>query len=210
MTVPAVLELVWQALTLQDAPYLQLIEGGGGSRLTLGIVFLAGLSQGLGQSVVLFANSVKPHRFVLSLIVSGVLYVSSFLFFVLSIWLVAVFVFDRQQSLPTVLYMTGLAYIPYLLGFFILTPYFGSFIAVSLSLWSLIVLVNALQITLALSLFQALLCSTLGWLVLQVSTRTVGQPVQFLANGLRHFAAGQSLELGRQKVRELIERGRKK
>lgn len=210
MTTPAALELIWQALSLQDTPYLLVAEGEGGLRLALIIVFLAGLSQGLGQSVVLFANSVKPRRFAASLVVSGVLYVSGFMFFVLSIWLVAEFVFGRSQSLPTVLTMTGLAYTPYLLGFFILAPYFGSFIAVALSLWSLVALVNALRVTLELSLLQALLCSGLGWLVLQVLSVTVGQPIQWLASKLRQVAAGQHLELNRDKLRDLIEQGRKK
>ncbi len=40
-------------------------------QLVFWIVLLAGLSEAIGQSVVLFANRVKPKRFLLSLAVTG-------------------------------------------------------------------------------------------------------------------------------------------
>lgn len=198
------LRLIWQALTLQNAPYNALLQGDAGLRLALTVVFLAGLSQGLGQSVVLFANRVKPRRFVLSLLVSGLLFVFGYALLVASIWLVSGFVFGLEGSLRTALRTTGLAYAPYLLSFFVLTPYLGSFIGLLLAVWSLLALVNALQITLALSRWQVLVSALLGWLALQILQRTLGRPLQKLTERLRDVAAGTTLELDPRTLRELI------
>ncbi|MBU6230967.1 MAG: hypothetical protein KGQ93_14990 [Cyanobacteria bacterium REEB459] len=42
-------------------------------RLALWLVLLAGLSQGIGQSIILFINQVKPARFALSLLINAIL-----------------------------------------------------------------------------------------------------------------------------------------
>lgn len=204
------LELVGQVLGLQRAPFETVLAVPGGLRLALGVVFAAGLSLSLGQSVVLFANHVRRSRFIASLIVGAALYVFGFLFLVASIWLVASYGFGREQSFVPVVRAVGLAYAPYLFGFFILTPYLGSFFSVVLSLWNLSALLIALGVTLNLSLLQALLCSALGWLLLQIAGRTVGRPIQALAGLTRRLAAGKQLELNRQRLQDLIRRGRRK
>ncbi len=197
------LELVPQVLRLSREPF-ELLLGAEGLRWAILMVFLAGLSQALGQSVVLFANRVRPHRFAASLLVGAALYVFGFFFLVFSIWLVARYGFDRLQPLRTVTRLVGLAYAPYLFSFFILTPYFGSFISVALSLWSLAAVLVALKVLFGFSFWQGLLCSALGWLLLQITQRTLGRPVQRLADALRHFAAGTRLELRREKLEAFI------
>ena len=204
------LELIGQVLALQRAPFETMLQEPGGLRLAFGVVFTAGLSLGLGQSVVLFANHVRRSRFITSLLVGGVLYVFGFLFLVISIWLVAKYGFGRDQFFTPIVRAVGLSYAPFLFGFFVLTPYLGSFFAVFLSLWNLIALLIALDVTLDLSLLQALLCSALGWLLLQVAGRTIGRPIQTLARFTRRLAAGQTLEFNRQRLQDLIRRGRRK
>lgn len=203
MTAPGP-ELIPQVLRLQREPFELVLLSGHGFRLMLSIVFLAGLSQALGQSVVLFANRVKPRRFILSLLLSASIYVLGFFFLVTSIWLVARYGFDRTQPLSAVVRGVGLAYAPYLFSFFVLTPYFGSLISVALSLWSLSAILVALEVLFGFTLWQALLCSVLGWLLHQLLQRTVGRPVQQLAVLTRSFVAGQRLELGRKKLEDLI------
>ena len=204
------LELVLQALALQRAPYETLQTLPGGLRLAFGVVFAAGVAQTLGQSVVLFAARVRPHRFVASLIVGAAVYLFGFLFLVVSIWLVARYGLGEAQGLRPVVRAVGLAYAPYLFSFIILTPYLGAFFSVALSLWSLSATLLALEITLGLTLGQALLCSVLGWLLLQLLQRTVGRPVQALARGLRRLTAGARLEFDAEKIRENVRRGREK
>lgn len=204
------LELVFGVLRLQREPFEQLLSGGHGLRWALLVVFFAGLSQALGQSVVLFANRVRPRRFVLSLLVGAGLYVFGFLLLVASVWLVARYGFGREQPLRTVARVVGLAYAPYLLGFAVLTPYLGSFISVALSLWSLAALLIALEVAFGFGLYQALLCSALGWLLLQVVQRTVGRPVQSLVVLARSLAAGTRLELSRKKLEAMIREPRRR
>lgn len=201
-------ELISQVLILSRVPYRFVQSGEEGLRLALGVVFVAGLSQALSQSVVLFAYRVRPRRFVLSLVVGAGVYLFGFLFLVSSIWFVARYAFGEARPLLVVVRTVGLAYAPYLFSFVVLTPYFGSFFSVALSLWSLSAIMLALSVIFGLTLFQALLCSALGWLLLQVVQRTVGRPVQALARAARRLAAGQRLEFTSASLRDLIRKGR--
>jgi hypothetical protein len=188
------LELIGRALRLERSPFISLLTSPDAVSLSLGVVFLAGISLGLGQSLVLFVNRIRPRRFAFSLLVSAFLYIIGFLFSVFSIWLVAKVLFDKAQHFRLVLSVVGLSYAPYLLGFFILTPYFGSFFSAGLSLWRLAALLIALEVTLFLNLWQALVCSILAWLLLEILERTMGGPIQTITTSARRFAAGRKLE----------------
>lgn len=179
-----------QVLRLEAAPFETLRS----LRFALIIVFLAGLSQTLGQSVVLFANQVKPRRFVASLLAGALIYSVSFLFFSASIWLVARYGFGLDKPFHLSVRAVGLAYAPYLLSFFTLAPYLGSFIGIVLSLWSFAAILTALQVIFGLTLWQAVACSALSWLLLQVFQRTVGRPLQRLSRWIRRIVAGGRLE----------------
>ena len=50
-----------------------------GLKLALGVVVLAGLSQEIGQIVILFLNRIKPGRFVFSLLINALLFAFGFL-----------------------------------------------------------------------------------------------------------------------------------
>ena len=202
-------DLIPQVLALKRAPYEALLASGGGLRLALGVVFVAGLSQALGQSVVLFVNQVRPRRFVASLIVGAALYVIGFLYLVASIWFVARYGLGREQAFTTVVRGVGLAYAPYLLSFFVLTPYLGSFFSLLFSVWSLVAVLLALTVLLKLTLLQAALCSVVAWLLLRVAERTVGRPLRSVASFARQVAAGRPLEQSRARLRDLIRRGRR-
>lgn len=203
------LELIFQVLALSRLPYQLVKSSEEGLRLALSVVFIAGLSQTLSQSVVLFAHRVRPRRFALSLLVGAGLYVFGFLFLVTSIWFVARYAFGETEPLLVVVRAVGLAYAPYLFSFIVLTPYFGSFFSATLALWNLSATLLALSVIFGVTLFQALLCSALGWLLLQVVQRTVGRPVQALAQRARHLAAGRRLEFNKN-LKDLVRQGREK
>src|SRR2546430_17445506 len=61
--------LAWGAMRLDPAAF-KAVEPAGTGLLITAIVFLAGVSETIGQSVVLFANRVKPGRFALSLLLN--------------------------------------------------------------------------------------------------------------------------------------------
>jgi hypothetical protein len=201
MSFPA---LIGRALGLDGTAFLSIQRMPEGLWLALAVVLLAGISEAVGQSIVLFANRVKPRRFVVSLLLSGLLYTSSFVILTVSVWLVATYLYGSQKSLDTVTRAVGLGYAPHFFGFFILTPYFGSPIGLLLSLWSLVAIILALHVSLGLTLLQALVCSLLGWLLLQVLRRTIGRPVNRLVRWLRRKTAGVPLVQG-QELRELLQ-----
>lgn len=196
--------LIGRALGLDGTAFSSIQRMPDGLWLALAVVLLAGISEAVGQSIVLFANRVKPRRFVASLLLSGLLYTSSFIVLTVSVWLVATYLYGSQKSLNTVARAIGLGYAPHLFSFFILTPYFGSPIALLLSLWSLVAIILALHVSLSLTLLQALVCSLLGWLLFQALRRTIGRPVNRLVRWLRRKTAGVPLVLG-QELQELLQ-----
>jgi hypothetical protein len=197
--------VVGRALTF-DTEVHELVQRAPWGNLVVGlIVVLAGLSEALGQSLVLFASRVKPRRFVLSLLFSASIYAFSFFFLAFSVFVVGTQVFGREVGVGTTLRAVGLGYAPYLFSFFVLAPYFGNPISWGLSLWSLLAVVSGVQVAFALSAPQALLCAFLGWLLLQLAQRTVGRPLVGGVRWLRRRVAGAPLATSRSELRELFD-----
>lgn len=182
-----------RALILDPEIFAQIEQVPEGIVIALVVVALAGLSEAIGQSIVLFINRVSPPRFVLSILLSAGSHIIGYLFWTASIWLVGTHVFLRNQPLVTVASAVGLAYAPQLLGFFVLAPYLGSFFSLILSLWSLLAIIVAIQVGLDLSIGQALLCSGLGWLLIQAWRRTLGRPILAVGHWLHRQTVGVPL-----------------
>ena len=200
--------LIWQVLNLNENAFLSLSRNNN-LELALIVVFLAGLSQALGQSIVLFANRVKPKRFFLSLFISAIIYILSFVFMVFSILFIVNLAFGKAQKLSSVIAVTGFAYAPFLFSFTTLAPYLGNFINLILSIWNLAALIVAVSIVFSLNSYQAIASTLLAWILIQVLRVTIGRPISNLSRIVRQMSAGKKLEFGRQKILELINRGRK-
>lgn len=170
--------------------------------LSFVIVLIAGLSERVGQSVVLFANEVKPHRFVYSLLIGALLFVGGYVLWVVSIYLVAVLLFRPDASLQAVIRAVGLGYAPLFLGFLGLIPYFGEGILTLLYFWVFTAIVSAVQATMGLSSYEAVVVSAAGGLIILGMRATIGKPFVKLARRFRNVAAGKRLQL---KVREAVE-----
>ena len=164
-----------------------------GSLVAFWVVLLAGVSSAVGQSAVLFINRIRPGRFVGSLLVSAVIYIFTYLFWTVSILLIARYVFGSVAAWGTVARAVGLGYAPQLFSFLAFMPFFGVPILILLSLWSLLAVIVGIGVTLGLPLWQALVCSVLGWLMLQLLERTVGRPVVAARNWLRRSVAGNEV-----------------
>jgi hypothetical protein len=183
---------VRQALALDERIFTAIQTAPNGLAVALAVVFLAGLSEALGQSLILFLNRVSPRRFGLALFLSAGSHVVGYLVWATSIWLVGAYAFSQEQSFEILVRVVGLAYAPQLLSFFILTPYLGSFFSLLLSIWSLLATVVAIQIAVDLTLWQALICSGLGWLLVQAWRRTLGRPVLAAGHWLQRHAVGMA------------------
>lgn len=187
------LELAWQAFGLQRDAFVALDHGSTGLRLALGIVFLGGLSSAFGQSLVLFVNRVGKRRFALSLILSAVLFVVSYVVWATSLWLIATFAFEHRRPYVAALRTVGLAYVPQVLAFLTITPYFGTFVAAVLSVWTLLAIVIASSVAFDLSILQAAASAAGGWILLQLLQRTIGRPIRHVTDRLIRAVAGQPM-----------------
>jgi hypothetical protein len=193
MTLPEAIGLVGRSLRLDPGAFEIIQASPSGLTVAIVVVVLGTLSEAVGQSIMLFANRVKPHRFVLSLLLSSGVQAFGMVFWTASVWWVAGRVFGIDANLQQVTRAVGLGYSPYLFSFFILVPFFGALINGVLSLWRLLVVVLAVDVALDLTVRQALLSSGLGWLLLQVIKSTIGRPVIGLTRFIRRHVAGVEL-----------------
>lgn len=191
-------QLIGQTLVLNQTAFRTIQDLPNGFVIALSVVFLGSLSEAIGQSIVLLANRVKPRRFVLSLLLSASIQVFGLLFWTLSTWLVGTHVFGASVRPGAVTRAVALGYSPYLFSFFTLMPFFGSLINALLSLWRLSAVILAVDVVLDLTIRQAVFCSALGWLLLQVLKSTIGRPIIGLTRVLKRHVAG--VELTKLKV----------
>jgi len=182
-------------------------QGALGARLTLILVLLVGLSEAVGESVVLFLNRVKPRRFILSLVISAVLFAFTYGFWVLSIYLVTRFAFDSDATVVTIARIVAISYAPRLFGFLAFIPFFGVPISYALQLWSLLAMIQGVTVVLGLSPLQAVASVVLGAVLLLVLNSTIGRPITGIARWLRARAAGRPIVTDRRRLRQLVDAG---
>ncbi|MEO1067703.1 MAG: peptidase [Cyanobacteria bacterium J06638_6] len=186
-------ELVWGVLTFNPNIFLNLENYAYSQPVAITVVLLAGFSQAIGQSIVLFVNRIKPLRFFLSLGVAGFIFAATFVFWVISSWLIVAFIFGVKFQVGYVAIALALCYAPQLFAFLVALPYFGVSISVLLSIWTLLTITVGLEATTNLTTWQVLASVGLGWLVLQLGARTIGRPLNGLGRWLMTTAAGQQL-----------------
>lgn len=172
--------------------------------LTLAVVFLAGLSQALAQSIILFVNQVKPLRFAISLLLAAVLFVVGYWFWAASIWVSSRWFLVAPIPWQTITYSLALSYLPLVFSFLGSMPYLGVPILRLLAVWNLLAVVVGFAVLANLSLGQAVWHVGLGWLVFQVLQQTVGQPIVSLGRWLTNRVAGVKLVVDRRQLRALI------
>jgi hypothetical protein len=208
MQLPAFGETIRQALRLEPGIFAAIQQAPQGIWVALSVVFLACLSESVGQSIVLFINRVRPRRFVLALLTATFSRLGGYVLWTTSVWLIDVYLFGRTVPMLTVASAVGLAYAPQLLAFFVLTPFLGNAFSILLSLWSMVAIIIAVRVGLGLEMWQAVVASGLGWLLIQIWQRTLGRPVYALGRWLERRAAGVPLEFTLQDLIRLRHRPR--
>jgi predicted Abi (CAAX) family protease len=171
-----------------------------GQGLALLVVLLAGLSQGIGQSIILFVNRVRPSRFAISLGINAVLFAFGFLALVVSTWLVTLAPWSKTVPFSQLVTVLGAAYAPLLFSFLGALPYLGVPILNLLSVWHLLALVVGFGAIANLGLANAFGYVALGWMLLQVLQNTVGRPIASLGRRIANQAAGVDLVTSRQEL----------
>jgi hypothetical protein len=172
-TIGGFLSAMWDmaggVLSFDPAIFVTAVRLPGAWKVALAILFVAGVSDMLGQSMVLFANRVTPRRFLVSLVMSGMMLIVSALVYALTIWLfvrIALRFYDTHFS--TVLILVALSYAPFLFGVFSLFPYFGNFIYHAVRVWSLLALIVGVAAISDSAFWLGLLACLVGWLFMQL------------------------------------------
>lgn len=186
----AFFRLLELALLLQEDAFHAIQLWPDGTRVALLVVLLAGLATAVGQSVILFVNQIKPRRFLVTLLLSSGFYVFGYLFWSLSIWGVGHLVFGVDEPFVRAARAVGLGYTPQIFAFLTFMPLLGGALAPLLSLWSLLAILVGVRVALELPLWQALIATGGGWLVLQLLQRTLGYPLVRFATWLKARSAG--------------------
>lgn len=199
--------LVRGAIALSPTAFQRINQLPYGTAAALYVVLLAGLSQAIGQGIVLFINRVKPFRFLLSLVIAAVLFAVSVGFWGVSTWLVARFLFGEQYAAESVLRSLGLAFAPQIFACFVALPYLGVPISIVLSVWSFLAFLTGLQTTLGLDLWQSFFCTALGWAVYEVLRRTIGRPVAAIGRQIANRTAGVKLVTNLRDLEAVVEAG---
>ena len=167
----AMWEVIKGVLGLDPEIFRAAVSLPGAWKMALAIVFVAGLSDMLGQSVVLFANRVTPRRFMVSTVMSGVMLIVSVFFYALTIWLIVRFAMGVQRTyFSTVLILVSLSYAPLVFSIFTLLPYMGNFIYQTVRVWSLLALVVGVAAVAQSQFWVGILACLLGWLFIQFIT----------------------------------------
>lgn len=182
------------ALRLNPEIMQQVAQDPTTGRAVLVVVLMGGISQLLGQSVVLFVNKVSPTRFALSLLIGGVLFFMNIVIWAVSIWITGTFLFLEQPSLASIVRLVGLGHAPYTFGVFGLIPYLGTGILRVISAWSFLIVLTAVQISFNVSFVAAIVCVGVGWVVITVLTQTIGRPIVAVREWLIARVAGTPLE----------------
>ncbi|MFV9505029.1 MAG: hypothetical protein AB4911_10750 [Oscillochloridaceae bacterium umkhey_bin13] len=183
---PAVAEYVERNLANGDT------DAGRGIALTVAILGGAGLL--IGQSVILFVNRVRPERFVLSLLLNGVVFAISLLIWGVFIWLIGMVVFPQQPPIGLILRLIALSAAPYVFGFLILIPYLGEGIYRLLSAWSMLIAAGATAFSFRVGWWQAFAVVGVSWLLIWVMSNTIAKPVLKLRNRAWQLVAGSRLD----------------
>lgn len=195
------------AFTLNPDVFKEISVLPNGLTIALMIVLLAGLSQSIGQCIVLFANKVKPVRFVLSLGISAIVFTLSYGLWATSIWITSSLFLKIPISFSLIFTIVGLSYAPQILGFLIGLPYFGIAIGVFLSIWSLLAQFVGLETIAIFDDWSAFTCTLIGWVVLQILQRTIGRPILAFSRWLSNWAAGTSLITDPKQLEQMLMNG---
>lgn len=157
-------------------------------------VVLAGISEAMGQSFVLFVNRVRPTRFIFSILLNTLLFAFGYFQTVFAIWLVGRNALGETDILLVVMYAVGVGYGPLLLAFLSLLPYVGVPLLTTLYFFSYLLIIQTLVELAEFPVQEAVLAVLLSFIVITVLRLTIGRPIVALNRWLRNRIAGTQLE----------------
>jgi len=139
--------------------------------IALAILLLGGISLGLGQSVILFANRVRRRRFALSLLLNGLVILAGVCLWAATTWLLVSLLFQVDISYWLFFSGAALSTAPFLFGFLVLIPYLGNLIFQILRIWILLINLVVIDTLSSAGFLWALGISLVGWLSIEFVLR---------------------------------------
>jgi len=170
------------------------------------IAFLSGISEMIGQSVILVINRVPLYRFLASLIFTGLIYLVSSLTWATSVLAVApLFNADIAGAIgyAGLFAIIAMSFAPRLLGVLAIAPYFGVAFGYALDVWVMACVIFGLHAAGALPFSAAVICGVAGWGAAYIVRALTGRALRKPLLALRRAVSGSALELTPQ---ELVER----
>ncbi len=204
-----VLDLAGRALGFSAAAFARAAGSGEAQTAALLIAFLAGVSEMLGQSVILVINRVALYRFLASLAFTGVSYVLTALAWALSA--IAVAPLTRlgvltPNEIAGVVGVVSLAFAPRLFGVFSIAPYFGLALGHVLETWAMVLAIFGLHAGFGLPLAAALFCGGAGWAVSYAARSYLGHLLAKPLGHMRLMVSGSPLDKTPQQIIDDIAR----
>jgi len=200
-------DLIGGAFSLNPDVFQTVVRLPQGQTVSLLVVLFAGLSLSVGQSIILFANQVKPVRFILSLILNAILFVFGFLFLVLSTWLIGWLPGFVRLPWGDLVIGLGLGYAPLLFSFLGAMPYAGAPVLNLLSVWHLLAMVVGVSAIAQISAGSAFAYVALGWFALHLLRGTIGQPIARIGQSLTRRVAAVEVVRKRSELAERLDAG---
>jgi len=152
--------------------------------LALAVAMLAGISQLVGDSVILFVNRVRPGPFFAALGLNGLLFALGLAAEGVVIWLMAQYVFGASEILWMGVLVAFLGSAPLVFGFFIMAATLGPPVGQLLRIWSWLITLLAVRDGFGLALWQALVCMALARLLVWLINVAFGRPLGLLNEAL--------------------------
>lgn len=163
--ISTIFRFVGGGLQLDPLAFQSAYNHGEFSGVFIWIVLIAGLSLMLGQSIVLFANRVKPARFVVSILFGAIKFILDVFVVLFVVWIIVNLRSEKTWDFWQVGRAIALAATPYWLGIFILVPLLGLLWERLLKVYIFIAIMVAVQTIFGLSFLRALSGSAVVWLV---------------------------------------------
>jgi len=163
------------------------------------IAVFAGLSEVVGQSLVLFFNRVPLYRIALSLALTALLFPLMAI-----VWTASALAFARiadpslemaqWANVGDIAGVVALAFAPRLFGVLCIAPYIGPGFGRLLDLWVAALVIFGLQTALGAPLAAAAIAGALGWLAQYVLRRLLGRILRRPLRWLRIAVTGSPLD----------------
>ena len=176
------------------------------SGIFIWIVLVAGLSLMFGQSVVLFANRVKPALFVIGLFLGAIKFLLEVLVVVFVVWILANWLGAKPWDFWPVARAIALAAAPYWLGVFIMVPYLGLIWERLIKIYVFLALMVATQTIFGLSFLQAMSGSAVVWAISYFVTTAFGWIFTPLTDRLSRLVAGDLEFSSTRQIYEMLAR----